>query len=113
VQAVLSAVPEVLDPQKDGTEEADPYVLAMAVALQTAGNDVRVITEDVKATGAKMSLAGGRGLSCDSGSLAAYLSEVRENRGVDVVVCRGSPSSTVARPLLRRRGFTFCFTSRA
>jgi hypothetical protein len=58
VQAVLSAVPEVLDPEKDGTEEADPYVLAMAVALQTAGNDVRVITEDVKATGAKMSLAG-------------------------------------------------------
>ena len=61
VQAVLASVPEVLDPDKEGTEEADPYVLAMATDALGHSDDVRVITEDVKATGAKMSLAGAAG----------------------------------------------------
>jgi hypothetical protein len=60
---VLLEVPEVLDPDKEGVEEADPYVLAVAVGLLREGHDARVVTEEFKTTGSKMNL----------GSAAGYL----------------------------------------
>lgn len=62
VAAVLAEVPEVLDPDKEGVEEADPYVLAMAMELRK-NHDVRVVTEEFKTTTRKMPL----------GSAAGYL----------------------------------------
>jgi hypothetical protein len=58
VREVLGQVPEVLDPDKEGEEEGDPYILAMARRLE---GDIRIVTEDVKSTGSKMSLAGAAG----------------------------------------------------
>ena len=60
--AVLAEVPEVLDPDKEGVEEADPYVLAMALELRD-DRDMRVVTEEFKTTTRKMPL----------GSAAGYL----------------------------------------
>jgi hypothetical protein len=39
-----------------GVEEADPYLLAVAVRLRVGGKDARVVTEEIKDTPAKMSL---------------------------------------------------------
>ncbi|MBI4264883.1 MAG: DUF4411 family protein [Acidobacteria bacterium] len=63
VAAVLAEVPEVLDADKEGVEEADSYVLALAYRLVTDGEDARVVTEEFKTTVAKMPL----------GSAAGYL----------------------------------------
>lgn len=63
VAAVLAEVPEVLDADKEGVEEADSYVLAMAYRLVGDGQDARVVTEEFKTTVAKMPL----------GSAAGYL----------------------------------------
>lgn len=61
VKTVLGQVPEVVDPDKEGVEEADVYVLAMAVDLLAEGTDVRVVTEEFKTTGAKMPLGSAAG----------------------------------------------------
>jgi len=61
VKAVLDQVPEVIDADKEGVEEADAYVLAMAVELLDAGTDVRVVTEEFKTTVAKMPLSSAAG----------------------------------------------------
>jgi hypothetical protein len=61
VRDVLAGVPEVIDPDKEGVEEADPYVLAMALELLNAGTDVRVVTEEFKTTNAKMPLGSAAG----------------------------------------------------
>jgi hypothetical protein len=58
---VLAHVPEVIDASKEGTEEADPYVLAMAVALRESGADARVVTEEFKTTVRKMPLGSAAG----------------------------------------------------
>jgi hypothetical protein len=67
VKKILETVPAVLDPQKDsGPEEADPYILAMALEFSTEGKDVRIASEETKDTPRKMSLrtaAGWLGLS--------------------------------------------------
>ena len=63
VAAVLAQVPEVIDPDKEGVEEADAYVLALARRLTRDGEDARVVTEEFKTTVAKMPL----------GSAAGYL----------------------------------------
>ncbi len=63
IKDVLGAVPMVLDPDKDtGVEEADPYLLAMAVGLRGEGKDVRIVTEETKDTPRKMSLRTAAGL---------------------------------------------------
>jgi hypothetical protein len=63
IKDVLNAVPKVLDPDKDtGAEEADPYLLAMAVRLRAEGKDVRIVTEETKDTPRKMSLRTAAGL---------------------------------------------------
>ncbi len=47
VRDVLGQVPSVLDPDKSGgAEEADPYVLALAVELQRGGASVTIITQE-------------------------------------------------------------------
>jgi hypothetical protein len=63
VAAVLAEVPEVIDVDKEGVEEADAYVLALALRLTRDGQDARVVTEEFKTTVAKMPL----------GSAAGYL----------------------------------------
>ncbi len=61
IVSVLAQVPEVIDPDKEGVEEADPYVLAMAVDLLNGGIDARVVTEEFKTTGPKMNLGSAAG----------------------------------------------------
>lgn len=63
MKTVQQHVPEVLDPDKEGIEEADSYVLAMAYRLVADGIDGRIVTEEFKTTVAKMPL----------GSAAGYL----------------------------------------
>lgn len=56
-KAVLAIVPTVLDPQKDsGADEADPYILAVAVRLREDDIDARIVTEERTDTPTKMSL---------------------------------------------------------
>ena len=63
IKEVLRVVPAVLDPDKDtGVEEADPYVLAVAVCLLGEGKDARIVTEETKDTPRKMSLRTAAGL---------------------------------------------------
>lgn len=50
VKSILALVPEILDSDKEGTEEADPYILTVAQTLKEAGKDVRVVTEEFKTT---------------------------------------------------------------
>lgn len=46
IKAILSTVPTVLDPEKDtGVEEADPYVLAVAVRLRCHSEQQPVCSE--------------------------------------------------------------------
>ena len=47
VKMVLAAVPDVLDKDKArGVEEADPYVLALALQLVDSGHSTRIITQE-------------------------------------------------------------------
>ena len=63
IKKILDAVPTVLDPDKDiGVEEADPYVLAVAVRLRAEGKDARIVTEETKEFPRKMSLRTAAGL---------------------------------------------------
>ena len=74
VAAVLAQVPEVLDAEKEGVEEADAYVLALAYRLMTDGEDARVVTEEFKTTVSKMPLCSAAGyLGIPSVSLRAML----------------------------------------
>lgn len=75
VKEVLAEVEEVLDPDKDsGVDEADPYVLAMALFIKSENHDVRIVTEEFKTTGTKMCLAGAAGyLGLPSVSLRVML----------------------------------------
>lgn len=57
VKAVLAIVPDVLDSMKEsGTDEADPYVLALAGKLRTEGHDARVVVQETKDSPRKLSL---------------------------------------------------------
>lgn len=63
VKRVLERVSDVIDPDKaSGAEDADPYVIALALRLREAGEDATVVTEDRKDKPAKMSLATACGL---------------------------------------------------
>jgi hypothetical protein len=62
VKEVLDVAP-VLDPHKpSGPEEADPYVLGLALMLHREGTDARVLTEEQNDLPDKMSMASGCGL---------------------------------------------------
>ena len=57
VKAALAKTPKVLDHEKPaGADEADPYVLALALKLRSDGHEVTVITEERKDRPQKMSL---------------------------------------------------------
>lgn len=75
VKGALAIVPTVLDPDKDaGAEEADPYVLAMALHLRSLGRDARIVTEEVRDYPRKMSLNTAAGLvGVPSVNLMAFL----------------------------------------
>jgi hypothetical protein len=63
VKEVLARVPEVLDPDKPrGAEEADPYILALAVELKRDGRDVTIITQEKTDKPGKLSLSSAAGL---------------------------------------------------
>jgi len=63
LKEVLSSVPRVLDPDKDtGVEEADPYVLALAVHIRAEGKDARIVTEEKNDNPRKLSLSTAAGL---------------------------------------------------
>jgi uncharacterized protein DUF4411 len=81
VKSVLAKVPTVLDADKDtGVEEADPYVLAVAVRLRSEGKDSRIVTEETRDTPRKMSLRTAAGLlGVPSVPLKAFLQFERIN----------------------------------
>ena len=56
LKLVLEQVQEVHDPDKLGVEEADPYVLALAIHLQNQGKQVMVLTEERKDRPDKISM---------------------------------------------------------
>lgn len=57
MKGILAVVPDILDEDKDsGAEEADPYVLAVALRMRAAGTDARIVTEERTDTPTKMSL---------------------------------------------------------
>lgn len=57
VKSALARTPKVLDHEKPaGADEADPYVLALALKLKSAGHETTVITEERKDRPQKMSL---------------------------------------------------------
>lgn len=56
LKLVLEQVQEVHDPDKLGVEEADPYVLALAIHLQQQGKQVMVLTEERKDRPDKISM---------------------------------------------------------
>jgi len=62
---VLARVPNLIDPDKvsiDGTDDADPHVIALAVFVQAEGHEVRIITEDITTTPKKTALTDAAGL---------------------------------------------------
>jgi hypothetical protein len=58
---VMTQVSEILDDDK-GREEADPYVLGLAVRLRGQGHEVTVITEEHRDRDSKMSMGTAAGL---------------------------------------------------
>ena len=58
----MPGVAVLLDPDKIGVDEADPYVLALAEHLRQLGNFPRVLTEDRKNRPYKIALAAACGL---------------------------------------------------
>ena len=64
---VISRVSDIFDPNKSGVDEADPYVLALAIHLQSQGLSVTVLTEERKDRPNKVSMntaCGELGLVC-------------------------------------------------
>ena len=63
VKIVLMRVPTVMDPEKQSpVDEADPYVISLALELRERDQNPTVITEDRKDQPRKMSLATACGL---------------------------------------------------
>jgi hypothetical protein len=61
VKAVLAIAAELLDPDKSD-EQADPYVLAVAIDVRGLGFDVTVVTDDFRDKPGKLSLATAAGM---------------------------------------------------
>ncbi|MBS0153386.1 MAG: DUF4411 family protein [Nitrospira sp.] len=78
-KAVLKILPKLIDPSKvSSTDDADPYVIALAQCLFEEGHDPTIITEDRKSVPNKTSLADAAGVfKLPSVSLSVFL----ETRG--------------------------------
>jgi hypothetical protein len=64
-KAVLARIPNLIDPDKvsiDGTDDADPHVIALALYVQAKQHEVRIITEDITTTPKKTALTDAAGL---------------------------------------------------
>jgi hypothetical protein len=64
---IISRVSDIFDPEKSGVDEADPYVLALAMHLKSQGVTVTVLTEERKDRPKKVSMntaCGELGLIC-------------------------------------------------
>src|SRR5206468_11193269 len=64
-KAVLARIPNLIDPEKvsvDGTDDADPHVVALAAQLKNDGEDVTIITEDFNSKPNKTGLADAAGV---------------------------------------------------
>lgn len=61
VREVLAVAPELVDPDKSD-EQADPYVLALAIDVRGLGFDVTVVTDDFRDKPGKLSLATAAGM---------------------------------------------------
>jgi hypothetical protein len=64
-RTVLARIPNLIDPDKvsiDGTDDADPHVIALALHVQSEGHEVRIITEDITTTPRKTALTDAAGL---------------------------------------------------
>jgi hypothetical protein len=60
---VLSEVPDLLDASKTSTtDEADPYVLGLALKLSRGGETVTVITEETRDSPVKTSMSSACGV---------------------------------------------------
>lgn len=63
LRAIMQEVGDVVDHKKDnGEDDADPYVLALAVKLQGQGLSVRIVTEDRTDRPRKVSLTTAAGI---------------------------------------------------
>ena len=57
VKEVLALVPDILDHMKDaGEDEADPYVLALALQLKADQQDARIVVQEIRDSPRKLSL---------------------------------------------------------
>jgi hypothetical protein len=61
VRAVLARVPSLVDPDAHH-DEADPYVLSLALELRNTGFEVVIVTEDRRDNPSKMSLSSASGV---------------------------------------------------
>jgi hypothetical protein len=64
-RAILDKVPNLIDPDKvavGDVDDADPYVIALAVKLKVQGDDVTIITDDYQTKPKKMALADAAGV---------------------------------------------------
>jgi len=62
---VLARVPNLIDAQKvavGGIDDADPYVIALALTLKVDGHEVTIITQDVNTKPTKTALADAAGV---------------------------------------------------
>ena len=62
---MLNRVPTLIDPDKvsvEGTDDADPHVIALALYVRGEGHDVRIITEEIHTTPKKTALTDAAGI---------------------------------------------------
>ncbi len=64
-RAVLDRIPNLIDPDKvavGDVDDADPYVIALALRLMADGDDATIITEDYQTRPKKIALADAAGV---------------------------------------------------
>ena len=62
---VLARITNLIDPDKisiDGTDDADPHVIALTLFVQAEGHEVRIITEDITTTPRKTAMTDAAGI---------------------------------------------------
>src|SRR5262245_25662477 len=62
IKLVLDRIPNLIDYSKTTTEQADPFIIAVAQQLQADGHQPTIITEDRKRQGRKVPLSSAAGV---------------------------------------------------